>query len=56
MTIELNNRLSGLENEYPFAEQGVCDNQQSYEYPKRLSNKRRPQAVTNQYPENNRFL
>lgn len=56
MTIELNNRFSGLENEYSIAEQEICDNQQSYEYPKRLSNKRRPQAVTNQYPENNRFL
>ena len=42
MTIELNNRLSGLENEYPFAKQGVCDNQQSYEYLKHLSNIKRP--------------
>ena len=56
MAIELNNRFSGLENKYPIAERGICDNQQSYEYPKRLSNKRRPQAVINQYPENDYFL
>ena len=44
---ELYNRFSVLEDKYPIAEQKIYHNQQPYEGPTRLSNKRKPQVVIN---------
>ena len=38
------------------AGQEIYNNQQPYEDPTCLLNKKRPQVLTNQYPENNRLL
>ena len=56
MAIKLSNRFSELENEYSISEKEFYDNQHSYEYPTRLSNKRRPRVVINQYSESDRLL
>ena len=49
---KVNSRFSVLEDVYPIAEQEICNNQQPYESPIRLWNKRRPQVVINHYLEN----